>query len=86
MKKIMSLVLCLSLLLTGIPCFSVSAATKNFANAENWKVYGNSSDALNDEVGTLVSWGYVKQNTNSAYANGDSDSLKVNAKSQKAAS
>ena len=85
MKKIMSLVLCLSLLLTSIPCFWVSAATKNFANAENWKVYGNSSDALNDEVGTLVSWGYVKQNTNSAYANGDSDSLKVNAKSQKAA-
>jgi hypothetical protein len=85
MKKLLSIALVLSLMLVSVCSFPASAATKDIAAAENWKVYGGSSTALNDEVGVAVSWGYVKQNTNSAYANGDTDSLKLNAKSQYAA-
>ena len=82
MKKILSLALVLGLMLVSVCSFPVSAASSDFAAAENWKVYAGSSTALNDEVGVAVCWGYVKQNTNGAYANGDADSLKVNAKGQ----
>ena len=82
MKKILSLALVLGLMLVSVCSFPVSAASSDFAAAENWKGYAGSSTALNDEVGVAVSWGYVKQNTNGAYANGDADSLKVNAKGQ----
>lgn len=70
-------------MLTNLCSLPASAATDdNFADAENWKIYKHTSTALNDENGESVSWAYITENTDSAYANGDSSSLKVYSKSQ----
>jgi len=86
MKKVLSIVLILSLMLVNSYAFSISASANDFYAAENWKIYANSSNYVNETNGTLAaSWATVTENTNSAYANGDASSLKISAISQKAA-
>ena len=86
MKKVLSIVLILSLMLVNSYAFSISASANDFYSAENWKIYANSSNYVNETNGTLAaSWATVTENTNSAYANGDASSLKISAISQKAA-
>ena len=80
MKKVLSIVLILSLMLVNSYAFSISASANDFYAAENWKIYANSSNYVNETNGTLAAtWATVTENSDSAYANGDTSSLKISA-------
>ena len=88
MKKVLSVVLCLLVLISSVTTVLFSGVSANaegsvFDNPDNWKCYAFNTTYVNDSNGTPADWGSVKKNVNAAYTfNGDASSIAISAKLQ----
>ena len=88
MKKVLSVVLCLLVLISSVTTVLFSGVSANaegsvFDNPDNWKRYAFNTTYVNDSNGTPADWGSVKKNVNAAYTfNGDASSIAISAKLQ----
>ena len=88
MKKVLSVVLCLLVLISSVTTVLFSGVSANaegsvFDNPDNWKRYAFNTTYVNDSNGTTADWGSVKKNVNAAYTfNGDASSIAISAKLQ----
>ena len=88
MKKVLSVVLCLLVLISSVTTVLFSGVSANaegsvFDNPDNWKRYAFNTTYVNDSNGTHADWGSVKKNVNAAYTfNGDASSIAISAKLQ----